>query len=195
MQVSCRANMGFHARDPYGVRHVESRKQAREASTLKTTLETIFSNCEMAYRRVGDDEIMRRVRIDDVIMSPGCRAAYIHVAACGDRLEQRQAFVWLARNKGSLKNAIARHYKTRGRMPHIYFVESKFDEWLRLFDKGRKYPELNLPDPYQQTIDFMPEIVKPKFRQAGEKQEFRDKMGMGDETKPYPPRGYPPEAY
>lgn len=187
-------NMQWHARDPYGVKHEENRRQAKEASILKDTLETIFQRGEVQCRRIGDEEIARRIRVDDVIMSPGCRAAYVHVAANGDRLEQRQAFVWLSRNKGVVKTALARYYKARGMLPQIWFVESRFDDWLTLFEKGRKYPELNLPDPYQQCEDLMPEMMKEHFRQVNRKIDFRKQVGMGDSKEPFPRWGYPSET-
>mmetsp|Transcript_116580 Transcript_116580/g.324888 ORF Transcript_116580/g.324888 Transcript_116580/m.324888 type:complete len:272 (+) Transcript_116580:79-894(+) len=173
------ANFGLHARDPQGVRHIETRKQAREASTIKTTLESIFERCEIPYRRLGDDEIQRRIRIDDVIMSKGCRSAYIHVGAMGDKLERRQAYVWLVRNKGGVKTALARRFKRRGRLPNIYFVESRFDEWAEQIMKGRRHPGMNLPDPFagiQEAMDKKAKVYK--------------RMGVGDENAPVSPWGY-----
>lgn len=182
-RVARGARMDYHARDPYGVRHVETRKQAREASTMKTTLESILQHCEVEARRLGDDEIQRRVRVDDVIMSKDCHAAYIHVAAEGDMLERRQAFVWIVRNKGSVKTALAKRYKKRGRIPDIYFVESKFSEWVDLFAKARKYPEMNLPNPFSPLEQVMREKLKTRDKTW-------QKWGMGDPNSPYPPWGY-----
>jgi len=96
--------------------------QARKASTLKAELEDVFARCMVQYRRIGDDEIQRRIRIDDVIMSKGCKAAYIHVAAVGDKLQQRQAFVWLVRNKGAVKNAVCKRWQVRHAfLPQFFF--------------------------------------------------------------------------
>lgn len=173
-------NMWNHGRDPSGVRHVESRRQARIASTLKAEIERVFAHCEVQYRRIGDDEIQRRIRIDDVIMSKGCKAAYIHVGAVGDRLQQRQAFVWLQRNKGGLQNAVAKRWNTRHHyLPKFFFVESKFDAWFEQMEKGRKYPELNLNSPFaavDQKLDKMGRLKKT--------------FGVGDESKPINPWGY-----
>jgi len=177
--VRC-AKMWNHGRDPSGVRHVESRQQARRASTIKTELENIFARCEIQYRRIGDDEIQRRIRIDDVIMSKGCKAAYIHVGAVGDKLQQRQAFVWLVRNKGGVTTAFAKRWNTRfSHMPRFYFVESKFDAWHQQMEKARKYPELNLNSPFaaiDQKLDKMGRLKK--------------RYGVGDESVPINPWGY-----
>jgi len=181
VRVARRARMGFHARDPMGFRHVETRKQAREASIIKTTLESIFFHCEVAYRRIGDDEMQRRVHIDDVIMSKNCRAAYVHVGAEGDVLQKRQTFVWVVRNKGSIKTALAKRFRERGRLPNIYFVESKFEQWSQQFEKARKHPELNLPDPFASL----------PFRQGiATREELLKKWGAGDINTPFPKRGY-----
>eukprot|EP00442_Polarella_glacialis_P011890 CAMPEP_0115054940 /NCGR_PEP_ID=MMETSP0227-20121206/4372_1 /TAXON_ID=89957 /ORGANISM="Polarella glacialis, Strain CCMP 1383" /LENGTH=258 /DNA_ID=CAMNT_0002439469 /DNA_START=68 /DNA_END=844 /DNA_ORIENTATION=+ len=195
-RVARGSNFGWHARDPTGVKHVETRKQAREASTLKSEMEELFSRAEVQVLRLGDDEMQRRLRIDDVIMSAGCRAAYVHMAAFGDRLEQRQAFVWLARNKGRVKTALAKRYARRGRIPNLYFVESKFDQWDEQFAKARKYPELNLPDPYQMNPNWVPKFMKGsvalrKFGKDDKQGKMWERSGLGDETKPFPPWGYP----
>jgi len=169
--------MTFHARDPKGVRHDETRRQAMRASVIKTTLTDIFQRCEIQYRRTGDDEFQRRLVVDDVIMSRACRAAWIHVAADGDKLEQRQAFVWLVRNKGGVKSALARRFKKLGMLPQIYFVESQKEKWDHQFEKASKYPELNLPDP------FAP-IRNNVIRRT------QKNWGIGDSSTPYDKRGY-----
>jgi len=174
------AKMWMHGRDPSGVRHVESRKQARHASTIKTLLEDVLNSSDVQFRRIGDDEIQRRIRIDDVIMSKGCRAAYVHVGAIGDKLQQRQVFVWLVRNKGSVQNAVSkRWHKSHGFTPKFFFVESKFDAWYEQAERARKYPELNLNNPFAQ--------VEEKLDKMG---RLKKKYGIGDKTKPIDPWGY-----
>eukprot|EP00929_Paragymnodinium_shiwhaense_P001864 TRINITY_DN102077_c0_g1_i1.p1 TRINITY_DN102077_c0_g1~~TRINITY_DN102077_c0_g1_i1.p1 ORF type:complete len:245 (+),score=36.01 TRINITY_DN102077_c0_g1_i1:73-807(+) len=175
--VTRQARMAWHARDPYGVKHVETRRQAMRASVLKSTLEDILHRAEIGYKRLGDDEMQRRIFVDDVIMTRGCRSAYIHVSAEGDTLEQRQAFVWLVRSKGSVKSALARRFKKIGALPNIYFVESKHPEMFAQFEKAAKYPDLNLPDP------FAP------IRQKWEENVWT-KWGAGDSSKPFPKSGY-----
>merc|ERR1740121_2167159 len=140
--------MQWHARDPWGVRHVENRHQAKQASILKTELEKVFGDVRVKTQRLGDDELQRRIRIDDVIMTKGAHGAHVHVYAEGDELERRQAFVWLHRNKGSVKTALAERWKTRARMPKIYFVESQYEKWATMFAHATKYPEKNLPNPH-----------------------------------------------
>ncbi|CAJ1368799.1 unnamed protein product [Effrenium voratum] len=165
-------------------------------SLVKSTLEEIFGGCEVTLDRFGDEDIQGRIRIDDIIMSKGCRAAYVHVAAVGDRLEQREAFVWLAVNKGRLKTALARRWRQRRGIPQIYFIESKWDEWDLKFRKAREYPELNEPDPYQFFPDWTPDFMEKapvlrKLRKDDRVAKIRDSMGLGDETKPFPKWGYP----
>ncbi|CAK9050046.1 unnamed protein product [Durusdinium trenchii] len=137
-----------------------------------------------------------RIRIDDIIMSKGCRAAYVHVAATGEKLEQRQAFVWLARNKGRLRTALAKRWSRRRGIPQVYFIESKWDEWDAKFRKAREYPELNEPDPYQFFPNWTPKFMEkaPALRKLAKDdrvEKIRDSMGLGDETKPFPKWGYP----
>ena len=191
-----RQGFSWHARDPNGVKHIETRRQAMVASYLKSTLEAIFNGCEVTLDRLGDEDIQGRLRIDDIIMSRGCRAAYIHVAASGDKLEQRQSFVWLQRNKGRLKTALAKRWRTRRGVPQVYFIESKWDEWDSKFRKAREYPELNDPDPYQFFPNWTPKFMEksPALRKLAKDdrvEKIRDSMGLGDETKPYPKWGYP----
>ncbi|CAE7038476.1 MCA1 [Symbiodinium microadriaticum] len=191
-----RHGFAWHARDPKGVKHIETRNQARVASYLRQTLEEIFNACEVSLERMGDEDMQYRLQVHDVIMSRGCRAAYVHVAASGDKLEQRQAFVWLARNKGKLKTALAKRWKRRKAIPQIYFLESKFDDWDQQFRRARKYPELNEPDPYSSFPSFVPEWMEKapvfrKLRRDDSVERFQDTIGMGDETKPYPKWGYP----
>lgn len=177
-EVALQARMGFHARDPSGVRHIETRKQAQKASLFKETLLDIFARREIVYRHMGDEEMQHRIRIDDVIFTKGCRAAYVHVGAIGDMLERRQAFVWLVRNKGAVKSALARRFKKLGTLPQIYFVESQMDKWHEQFNRARKYPEMNLPDPFAELEQKM-------------SQERWKNWGVGDEQAPFPTRGFP----
>lgn len=170
----------MHARDPTGVRHVENRKQAREASIMKTQLLEIFARSEIQYRRPGDEELMRRVRVEDVIFSEGCRAAYIHIGASGDKLEQRQVFVWLSRNLGAMKTALAKRYKRRGTLPRIYLVESKHEQFRQMMHQAVTYPELNLPDP-----------LAAVRQQANQNNEIWKRAGMGNPDAKFPPWGYP----
>mmetsp|Transcript_84538 Transcript_84538/g.196572 ORF Transcript_84538/g.196572 Transcript_84538/m.196572 type:complete len:256 (-) Transcript_84538:39-806(-) len=182
-RVAMRADFKMHARDPQGVRHSEERRQAREASTIKATLETIFYRCEVPYRALGDDEIQRRIRIDDVIMSKGCSSAYVHVGATGGRLEQRQAYIWLVRNKGGVRKALSIRFKRRGRTPRIFFVESKFDEWAEEIRKARRYPGLNLPDPFAPFADALEE--------ADPQKKYWRRLGVGNADAPPSRWGYP----
>lgn len=196
LELVARQGFAWHARDPNGVKHIETRNQARVASYLKSTLEEIFNACEVTLDRLGDEDMQNRIRIDDIIMSKGCRAAYIHVAASGDKLEQRQAFVWLARNKGRLKTALAKRWARRRGIPQVYFIESKWDEWDTKFRKAREYPELNEPDPYQFFPNWTPKFMEksPALRKLAKDdrlEKIRDSMGLGDETKPFPKWGYP----
>lgn len=190
-------HFGWHARDKTGVRHIETRMQGREASTLMSNLEEIFATCSVDIIRLGDEEIQRRVRIDDVLMGRNCRTAYIHVSATGDKLEQRQAFVWLARNKGAIRTAVAKRYRSRSGTPKLYFVESKFDKWDAEFRRARKYPELNQPDPYQADPNWIPKIMQDSqfFQKSRKRVDLADKIqkraGLGDERKPFPRWGYP----
>jgi len=159
-------------------------------------MEEIFNACEVSLERFGDEDMQYRLQVHDVIMSRGCRAAYIHVGADGDKLEQRQAFVWLARHKGKLKTALAKRWKRRASLPQVYFIESKFDEWDQQFRTARKYPELNQADPYSFFPNFVPEFMKRgtvfrKIRKDDRLEKWHDQMGMGDEQKPYPKWGYP----
>eukprot|EP00930_Biecheleria_cincta_P071207 TRINITY_DN58727_c0_g1_i1.p1 TRINITY_DN58727_c0_g1~~TRINITY_DN58727_c0_g1_i1.p1 ORF type:complete len:262 (+),score=27.68 TRINITY_DN58727_c0_g1_i1:54-839(+) len=190
-------HFGWHGRDQTGVRHVETRMQGREASTLMNQLEEIFATCTVDITRIGDDEMQRRVRIDDVLMGRNCRTAYIHVSASGDKLEQRQTFVWIARNKGAIRTALAKRYRSRSGTPKLYFVESKFDKWDSEFRRARKYPELNKPDPYQADPNWIPKIMQDTqfFQKTRKRVGYDDKVkkraGVGDESKQFPRWGYP----
>jgi len=191
------ADMAWHARDPKGVKHSETILQSRRASTIKSLLADIFARCEVSFAKIGDEDFQRRLRIDDVIMTRGCRSAYVHIAAAGGRLEQRQAFVWLARNKGGVKTALAKRMGRRQNIPALYFVESKFDDWDEQFRQARRYPELNMPDPYQFNPNWVPNFMKKAhvFKKMTKEERFQSRVkrrqGLGDETKPFPPWGYP----
>lgn len=145
---------------------------------LYTALNSIFTGTEMYSTHKGDDEIQRRIYIDDVIMNPNCKAAYVHVGAAGSKLEVRQAIVWLMRNAPMLRTALARRYAHRSRIPKLYFVESKFREWERQLEKARQIPELNLPDPLARVREKLSLEYRLK------------KMGMGDPDKPIRKYGY-----
>jgi len=150
----------------------------REASNLYTALNNIFNRHEIYCTHRGDDELQGRIYVDDVIMSPNCKSAYIHVSAVGSKLEVRQAIVWLVRNQPMLRTALARRYAHRSGIPKLYFVESKFREWERQLEKARQIPELNLPDPLARVRE------KLSF-------EYRlKKMGMGNPDKPIRKYGY-----
>jgi len=165
--------MGWHARDPMGVRHKETKRQSMKASLLKTVLQDIFTYKHLPIRSGVDEEIMSRVEIDDVVMTGKCRAAYVHFRADGDTLEKRQVMVWLARNKGHIKRAFAKVLgRTYGRMPELHFVESKHEEWERLFEKAREHPEYGYPDPFAPMYGhLLPGMVPDR--------------GMGDPDAPY----------
>merc|ERR1712032_175046 len=161
-----------------GVRHVETKKQGMQASILLQHLNKIFNHVEMQYLHKGDDEMQRRIYVDDVIMSPNCGAAYVHIGLVGSKLEMRQAMVWLIRNKPMLKSALARRFVNRARVPNLYFVESKFTAWQKQIEKAKQYPELNLPDPLARVRAKVSLDYKMK------------KWGIGDADKPYPKNGY-----
>lgn len=180
--VTRHADMKMHARDPKGVKHIETKRQAMKASLIKQHLQEIFLRKQVQYRRLGDDEFQRRIFVDDVIMSRACRAAWIHVSAEGDKLEQRQAFVWLVRNKGGIKTALAKRLSRLGQLPQIFFVESQFEKWHNQIERANRYPELNLPDPFA------------RIRKNVHKKMYK-KWGIGDPTQPYDKRGYEGSGY
>lgn len=184
-RIALGARMEFHSRDMQGVRHIETRNQGRQASIIKSTLMSVLDRCEVQYKRIGDDALQRRLTVDDVIMSHRCEAAYIHIGATGSALEQRQAFVWLVRNKGSVKTALARRLKERGRLPQIYFVESKYEQLADNIHMAKKYPEMNLPNPF----DFME--TKRAMSGRPTRDETWAKWGVGNPNSPYPGWGYP----
>jgi len=150
---------------------------------LKTELERVFETCAVQARRVGDDELQRRVRVDDVIMSKGHHAAFIHFGAEGDELEKRQVYVWLARNKGAIKNALEKRWKQRSRMPKLFFVQSKYEEWAAMFAHASKYPEKNLPNPHLR-------IEQEIMAKYGTRRDTMKAWGVGDPNSPFPKRGY-----
>mmetsp|Transcript_32004 Transcript_32004/g.73054 ORF Transcript_32004/g.73054 Transcript_32004/m.73054 type:complete len:256 (-) Transcript_32004:54-821(-) len=176
-----RARMGWHNRDPMGVRHKETKAQSMKASLFKSVLEEIFMYKELPVRSAVDEEIMLRIEIDDVVFTTRCRAAYVHFRAEGDTLEKRQVMVWLARNKGNIKAALNKRIgRSYGRMPDIHFVESKQEEWDRLFEKARENPEYGYPDPFAPMRGYMPGLQE----------------GVGDEDAPYAHRqGYSVRDY
>lgn len=188
-------HMPWHARDPWGVKHVETRPQARNARNLLEAFQNVFSQRLVKCLKLGDMEMQTRIRIDDVIMANGCNTAYIHVSADGSELEKRQAFVWLTRNKGLIKSAVLqRYWEHRYRLPSIYWVESQWDTWESTWMRARKYPELGLPHPYQTSADFLPEVAKAMHTVEDRRAKFADKKGVGDAKAKYPAWGYPTET-
>lgn len=193
MQKTARGiSFTWHARDPYGVKHIETKKQARQASLLLEALREVWTRDMLPCVRHGDWELRNRVRFDDVLMRPGCGSAFIHVSALGGTLEKRQVFVWLARNKGAIKTAIANTaWKHKARLPDFFFVESKWDDWEALWQKGEKYPELNLPYPYQSDRSFLPDAAKAMYEVEDKRAKSHKLMGMGDPKASFPAWGYP----
>jgi len=151
---------------------------------LKFELEKVFAEGRVQKRRLGDEEIQSRVRVDDVIMTKGNHGAYVHFGAEGDELEKRQVYVWLARNKGAIRTALSQRWKERSRMPRLYFVESKYEEWANMFAHASKYPEKNLPNPHLR----IEQQIMEKF---GTKHGTMKSWGVGDPNSPFPRRGYP----
>jgi len=160
--------------------------QARDASTLKTTLSEVFYKQEVERTRVGDEEMQHRIIIDDVIMGTGCKSAYIHIGAEGDTLEKRQVYVWCVRNKGKIKTAVSKRWAYRLRLPILHFVESKAERWEEMMQRARKYPEDQLPNPF--------DIIEMRKRKIDGAPDRTWKMwGGGDAKAAFPPRGFDPD--
>lgn len=176
--------MPFHACDPIGFKHKETIQQARQASIVKEIVDIVLFNREMEAKQIGDDEMMARIFCDDIIMNKDCTTAYLYMAASGNTMEQRQAFVWLARHKGDFKNAVAKRYKRRNRLPRMFFLESKWQQWADEAARGERYPELNVAKP----ID----VVKERLQKAGIRtpDEQWAKWGIGNPNMPVPKRGF-----
>lgn len=141
--------MGWHARDPTGFQMKETRKQAMKAAFCKNTLENAFRVMRIKNRRPNDEDMMRRVIIDDIIMSRTRKVAYCHFSAMGNKLEQRQVFVWLQRNRGGIRNALGDTLNGRIHVPMLYFVESMHPKMAVEWNKAERDKDLmDLPDPY-----------------------------------------------
>jgi len=166
--------------------------------TLRSELSYILYSQSTEVNTKYDLDMQHRVRVDDVYVAKNEGAAYIHVSADGDELEKRQVFVWLQKNKGKISHALAQRYgPTKNSPKHLWFVESKFDEWDQKWRTARKYPELNLPDPYSYDPDWVPDIMQKDklFKNTLKYQERkslqrRKQQGVGDANQPFPRWGY-----
>jgi len=189
--------MGWHARDYMGVKHVETRQQGQKASRLVERLRTIFERRLMYIGRHGDSEFQSKLYVDDVIYTSSCHTAHVHISAEGSELEKRQAYVWLARNKGKLQTAIMSSDRRApglghtARMPRIKLHVSRFQRYTELFEKAEQFPNSNLPNPHE-AVEVS---ITPKLRRWLNPKPKPPK-GVGDPRARTPPSGWnPPTRY
>lgn len=92
------------------------------------------------------DDILSKITVVDVDISPDLRSANVVISVYGDVLQKREAYAWCVKNTKAIRMALAANLKGMKRVPELYFKDTDIGaavDLMALIERVTKEDEEN----------------------------------------------------
>lgn len=124
-----------------------SKRQARFSQLMTSELAQILRRGEgIRTRDKISDEILAKITVVDVDVSPDLQSANVFVSVYGNVLEKREAYAWCVKNTKAIRMALATNLRGMKRIPELYFKDTDIGaavDLMALIDRVSKEDEAN----------------------------------------------------